>query len=90
MLLLHPPPFSAIYIQFGCQSLTTVQLRDSWGQPTMRVYLHCFKGSHQGMLLNNYYIYAKDLRLDSYKRHRPQGLHQRRELPSQYRFFNVL
>jgi len=38
---------------FGCQSLATVQLRHSWGQPTARVCLCCSKGSHQGMLPNN-------------------------------------
>jgi len=54
-----------INILFGCESLTTDQLRCSWGQPTMRVCLHCFKGSHQGMLLNDYHICAKDLRMVS-------------------------
>jgi len=43
----------------GCQSLTTTQLRGSRGQPTARVCLCCFKGSHQGMLLNDCYLYAK-------------------------------
>jgi len=37
----------------GCQSLATVQLRHSWGQPTARVCLCCPKGCHQGMLLND-------------------------------------
>jgi len=65
MPLLHPPPFSAMCIHFGCQSLTTVQLRSSRGQPTARVCLCCFKGSHQGMVLNNCCIYAKGFRMVS-------------------------
>ena len=40
-------------------------VKNSWGQPTARVCLCCFKGSHQGMLLNCHCICAKGLRMVS-------------------------
>ena len=45
----HPLQISIVW----CQSLATVRLGHSWGQPTARVDLCCSKGSHQGMLLSD-------------------------------------
>jgi len=69
--LLCPPPLLQTDVPFGFWSLTTVQLRCSWGQPTMRVSLHCFKGSHQGTLLNNCCICAKGFQVLSCGSRRP-------------------
>jgi len=63
-LLCHTHPF-------GCQSLTAVQLRDSWGQPTMRVFLHCFKGSHQRVLLKQLSRLCQGAPTGLHRPHRP-------------------
>jgi len=81
MLLLHPPPFHAMHVHFGCQSLTTAQLRSSRGQPTARVCLCCFKGPHQGMLPDDHCICAKDLRMVSMDLKPPKDFIKRGSYP---------